>query len=78
MKYERPVHEIRLGAVRAAIWEDESGIEGPRFRVAISRVARPGEFHVQPDRFDPEDLPLVVEVADLAHLWICEQAELVA
>ena len=30
------------------------------------------------DRFEIEDLPIVAEVADLAHLWICEQAELIA
>ena len=73
----RPVHEIQLGAVRAAIWED-TGADGPRFRVSIARNARPGERHVGPDRFNEDDLPLVAEVVDLAHLWICEQAELIA
>lgn len=77
MSYQTPVHEIRLGAVRAAIWE-ESGIDGPRFRISLSRAKRPGEYDARPDRFDPEDLPLMAEIADLAHLWICEQAELVA
>jgi hypothetical protein len=77
MSYKNPVHEIRVGAVRAAIWE-EPGIDGPRFRVSISRITRPGEFDTRADRFDPEDLPLMAEVSELAHLWICEQAELVA
>jgi hypothetical protein len=70
------VHEIRLGAVRAQIWEEPSLEHG--YRVGISRVVRPGERPVHMDRFDAEDLALVAEVADLAHLWICEQAELIA
>jgi hypothetical protein len=77
MSYQSPVHEIRLGAVRAAVWE-ESAVEGPRYRISISRVKRPGQYDFRPDRFDPQDLPLVAEAMDLAHLWICEQAELVA
>ena len=77
MNRQTPVHEIRLGAVRASIWE-EPGHEGPRYRVSITRAIRPSEAHARADRFEAEDLPLVVEVADLAHLWICEQAELIA
>jgi hypothetical protein len=73
----RPVHEIRLGAVRAAIWEDENHDE-PRFRVSITRGLRPGERHARHDLFDADDLPVVAELVDLAHLWICEQAELIA
>ena len=77
MDRQNPVHEIRLGAVQASIWE-ESALERSKFRVSISRVFRPGERAVRPDRFDADDLPLIAEVADLAHLWICEQAELIA
>jgi hypothetical protein len=77
MSYQSPVHEIRVGAVRATVWE-ASAVEGPRYRISIARVKRPGEFDFRADRFDPEDLPLVAEAMDLAHLWICEQAELVA
>jgi hypothetical protein len=76
MSYQSPVHEIRIGAVRAQVWEQSN--EGSRYRISVSRVKRPGEFDFRADRFDPEDLPLVAEAMDLAHLWICEQAELVA
>lgn len=77
MNRQNPVHEIQLGAVRASIWED-SLFDEPKFRVSISRVMRHGERARQSDRFDAVDLPLVAEVVDLAHLWICEQAELIA
>jgi hypothetical protein len=77
MNLKKPVHEIRLGAVRAAIWQglphDESN-----YRISISRVPRPGEQSRRADEFEADDLPLVAEVVDLAHLWICEQAELIA
>lgn len=77
MNHHNPVHEIQLGSVRATIWE-ESHFDGPKFRISISRMVRQGERTVRSDRFEIDDLPLVAEVADLAHLWICEQAELIA
>jgi hypothetical protein len=77
MNRMNPIHEIQLGAVRAAIWED-TGFDGPKYRVSISRTPRLDERGTRSDRFEAEDLPLVAEVVDLAHLWICEQAELIA
>ncbi|HEY2881298.1 MAG TPA: hypothetical protein VGJ15_02665 [Pirellulales bacterium] len=77
MKRPRLAHEIQLGAVRASIW-DEPQFDGPKYRVSISRISRPGERGTRPDAFEADDLPLVAEIVDLAHLWICEQAELIA
>jgi hypothetical protein len=77
MNCNNPVHEIQLGAVRASIWE-ESLFDEPKYRVSISRILRHGERASRSDRFEADDLPLVAEVVDLAHLWICEQAELIA
>jgi hypothetical protein len=68
-----PVHEIRLGSVRACIWEErsEAGIsQESDFSVSIVRHGSPQE----PARFGVDDLPLVAQVMDLAHLWIHEQA----
>jgi hypothetical protein len=76
MNRKNPVHEIQLGAVRATIWE-ETNFEGTKHRVSISRVLRSSERTARCDRFEADDLPLVAEVVDLAHLWICEQAELI-
>ncbi len=77
MNRQRPVHEIQLGSVRAAIWEDRF-FDGPRYRVSLSRVPRDGEASSRFDRFEADDLAVVAEIVDLAHLWICEQAELIA
>ena len=77
MNRHTPVHEIRLAQCGAQIWEEPS-LGASAIGSGISRVVRPGERPVYLDRFDAEDLALVAEVADLAHLWICEQAELIA
>jgi hypothetical protein len=77
MNRQSLVHQIRLGAVQASIWED-STLEEVKYRVSISRVHRAGERAARADQFDVDQLPLVVELADMAHLWICEQAELIA
>jgi hypothetical protein len=71
-----PVHEIRLGSVRASIWQ-ESDAAGVRYSVSISRTAD-GVYQRTNGRFEVDDLPVVAEVMDLAHLWIFEQAELIA
>jgi hypothetical protein len=71
------IHEIRLGAVCASIWE-AANFDEPKYRVSISRLSRRGDRLERDDHFTAEDLPLVAEVVDLAHLWICEQAELIA
>jgi hypothetical protein len=72
----RLVHEIRLGAVRASIWE-ENGQDAPRHSVTVSRAV-PGDHFRANNLFDVDELPLVAELMDLAHLWIFEQAELIA
>jgi hypothetical protein len=77
MNRQSLVHQIRLGAVQASIWED-STLEEVKYRVSISRVHRAGERAARADQFDVDQLPLVAELADMAHLWICEQAELIA
>jgi len=77
MKRQIPIHELQLGSVRATIWE-ESSYDGPKHRISISRALRGGGPSHGIDRFEPEDLPVIAEIVDLAHLWICEQAELIA
>ena len=67
----RPVHEIRLGRVRAALWENATA-SGPRHNVTVSRLYKDGEQWKDSSSFGREDLPLVIKVLDLAHTWIYE------
>ena len=70
---KRPVHEIRLGRVKAAIWENDTR-EGTRHNVTITRIYKDGEKWKDSASFGRDDLPLVIKVADLAHDWIFETA----
>lgn len=71
----RPVHEVRLGRIRAAIWSNSTET-GTRHNVTISRLYKDeqsGEWR-DSSSFGRDDLPLVAKVCDLAHTWIYQQA----
>ena len=73
----RPVHEVRLGRIRAAIWENETQ-NGTRHNVTLSRLYKDGDEWKDSTSFGRDDLPLVAKVADLAHSWIFAQASAMA
>ena len=64
-----PVHEVRVGRVRAAIWENDTQ-NGPRHNVTLSRLYKDGDEWKDSQSFGRDDLPLVAKVSDLAHSWI--------
>ena len=65
----RPVHELRMGRIRAAIWANETQ-NGTRHNVTVSRIYKDGDDWKDSTSFGRDDLPLVAKVADLAHSWI--------
>ncbi len=70
----RPVHEIRLRRIRAAIWANSTET-GVRHNVTISRLFKDdksGEWRDSAS-FGRDDMPLVAKVCDLAQTWIYEQ-----
>ena len=69
----RPVHEVRFGRIRAAIWQNETE-NGPRHNVTITRLYKDGNEWKDSTSFGRDDLPLVAKVCDQAHTWIFEQA----
>ena len=69
---KRPVHEIRLGRIKAAIWENETQ-NGTRNNVTISRLYKDGDQWRDSTSFGRDDLPLVAKVVDEAHSWIFAQ-----
>ena len=73
----RPVREVRLGRIRAAIWENETQ-NGTRHNVTLSRLYKDGDEWKDSASFGRDDLPLVAKVADLAHSWIFGQASAAA
>ena len=68
---QQPVHEIRLGAIKAAIWENETSV-GVRHNVTVSRLYKDDNEWRNTDSFGRDDLPLVAKVVDQAHNWIFE------
>ena len=65
----RPVHEIRLGRIRAAIWANETA-NGTRHNVTLSRIYKDGDDWKDSTSFGRDDLPLVAKVVDQCHTWI--------
>ncbi len=68
-----PVHEVRLGAVKAAVWENETSV-GTRHNVTFCRLYKDGDQWKQTESFGRDDLPLLAKVADQAHSWIFGEA----
>lgn len=73
MTKQKPAHEVRLGRIKATIWENETE-QGTRHNVTVNRLYKDGDEWKQTASFGREDLPLVAKVVDLAHSWIYEQA----
>jgi len=66
----RPVHEIRVGRIKAAIWGNE-GEHGVRYSVTVSRVYKDKDDRWQTTHaFQRDDLLLLGKVLDFAHTWI--------
>lgn len=69
----QPVHEVRIGSVKAAIWENKTE-NGTRFNVTLARIYRDGDQWRSTDSFGRDDLLVLAKVADQAHTWIFENA----
>lgn len=72
----RPVHEVRLGRVKATVWANHNPEQGNWYSVAITRLYKDGQDQWQSaTSFGRDDLPLVAKVADLAHTWIFQHQQ---
>jgi hypothetical protein len=70
---KRPVHEVRLGRIKATIWENDTR-DGIRHNVSLSRIYKDGNQWKDSTSFGRDDLPLVMKVADMAHTWVYENS----
>lgn len=69
---EKPIHEIRLGRIKAVIWPNQTE-NGVRHNTIISRLYKDESGWNSTHSFYRDDLLLMGKVADLAHTWICER-----
>ena len=65
----KPIHEVRLGAIKAAVWKNETAT-GARFNVTLSRIYKDGDAWKSTESFGRDDLSGVAKVADQAHSLI--------
>jgi hypothetical protein len=70
---QKPVHEIRLGRIRAAIWVNHVNGQGSTFSTTISRPYKDGNVWRDSTAFYRDDLPIVAKIADMAYAWIWSQ-----
>lgn len=64
-----PIHEIRLGLIKASIWRNQTK-SGERHNVTVARLYKNGDTWKESNHFGRDDLLLVAKVADMAHTWI--------
>ena len=69
---QKPVHEIRLGNIKGAIWKNTTD-KGDRFNATFSRLYKKEEQWQSSDSFGRDDLLLLGKVADRVHSWIMDQ-----
>ena len=76
MPKEKPIHEVRLGAIKAAIWKNDTA-NGVRYNVTLSRIYKDKEDDQwkSTDSFGRDDLLVLAKVADQAHSWIFQQGQ---
>lgn len=75
MSNKKPVHEVRFGRIKAAIWENETSngtnkATITRHNVTFARLYKDGDTWKDSASFGRDDLPLLQKVADMAHSWI--------
>jgi hypothetical protein len=75
MEKKKPVHEIRLGKVRAAIWENEIEGGGIRYSVTFSKLYKEGEQWRDSSSFGRQELLLLAKVADTVHTLLYRELE---
>jgi hypothetical protein len=68
-----PVKTLRLGRIKAAVWENEAD-QKKFYNVTFARtyMDEGRNFH-DTDSFGRDDLPLVAKLADQAHTFIFER-----
>ena len=74
---DKPTHEVRIGAVKAAIWKNEVTGGSVRYNTTFSRLYKDkddGQWK-STDSFGRDDLLVLAKVADTAHTWIHQQTQ---
>lgn len=71
---KRPVHTVRFGAIKAAVWLNETSV-GPIHNVTVSRSYKDGDAWKDTGSFGYDDLLTLAKAINAAHSWINEQRQ---
>ena len=74
MPKSKPLQEIRIRAVKAAIWCNDTE-DGPRYNATFSRLYKDGDEWKSTSSFGRDDLLVLAKVADHTHTRILELQE---
>jgi aryl-phospho-beta-D-glucosidase BglC (GH1 family) len=70
----KPIHEIRLSKIKAAIWQNDTD-NGVRYNVTLGRLYKEGQNWKQTESFGRDDLPALAEVIHQTWLWIFQKQQ---
>lgn len=70
----KPIHEIRLSKVKAAVWQNTTD-NGVFYNVTVSRLYHDGDHWKSSDGFGRDELPLLASVANQAWQWILQKQQ---
>lgn len=70
----KPVHEVRIGSIKAAIWANDTAV-GTRYNATLTRIYKEGDEWRSTESLGRDDLLTASKVLDLAHSWMLAQAE---
>lgn len=65
----KPVHVVRYGAIKAAIWCNQTA-NGPMHNVTLTRSYKDGEEWKESTSFGTDDLLAAAKALSEAHTWI--------
>lgn len=66
----KPIHTLRIGPVKAAIWENETKSGGIRYSTSISRIYRVGDKWRDTNSFGRDELPLLAKLLNDVDAWL--------
>lgn len=73
MNNQKPIREIKMGSVRAAIWQNELESGRVMYSVTFSRLYKEEGAWRDATSFGRSELPLVSRAAEMALDWIYAQ-----
>ena len=69
MAKNQPVHEEKLGRMKAVVWENQ-GPNGSIFNVTFSRLYKDGDDCKESQSFGRDDCLVVARLAEIVAVWI--------